>query len=374
MLGWSNANLHALQKTPLVTPPFLQSTKESTTMRAIRSTAVLPLLGLAFACSPDTMEPTRLSPEAQAPFAAVYPAYRYTPTVYPPQGWFSDVNGKNLVVGMGDGRAIAVQMGGPLVNLSNGPGNWARAEAVNNRGEIVGNVDLGPLGSPRYTPAYWANTSATPVLLPYPGEARDINDTGFVVGTITTRRGLNTAFGWDPNTGNLDVLRPLPGHRESSAAAINNDYVVLGYSDGVTPVLWQRSGGIWVPRQITGGIEPYDLDSGYGVVGSTGQLASFGKPDHVGFFSTVGPSFATAVTGRGVAAGYDSGVPAPGGWMNSMTAFVADQSGTTTYLPYLTTGGPWKASLAFGLNECGVVVGQFWTQAGAQPVIWDPGC
>jgi len=317
-----------------------------------------------------------LRPHLENPRATVLPAFMYTPSVWPQQGWFSDVNDANLIVGMANGNAVAVQLGGALVNLSNGPGNWSRAAAVNLRGAIVGGVDLGTLGQPNYVPAFWAHVGATPILLPDLGEAADINDHSVVVGGVTNRRGQGIAFYWDPNSGSLERLPSLPGGRNASAGSINNDHIVLGWSDatapGWHPVLWQRNGSTWTVRQIMGGIEGYDIDGGYGIVGHTNQSASYGTPDHLGYYNTTGPSYAMAVSGKGVVAGYDYGVPAPGGWYNSASAFVADQTGSTTYLPL--PPGTWKASFGYGLNRCGVVVGQLWTQAGAQPSVWDPGC
>ncbi len=183
---------------------------------------------------------------------------------------------------------------------------------------------------------------------------------------------------WDATGGNVQLLPPLPGDTETWAYAINNDMVILGRSGSTWishTVIWLQSPAGWTVQQVLGGIEGLDLDQGIGVVGRTGQNASYGRPDHAGFFNTIGPSIARAVSRKGDAAGDDEG--ASPGWPTVTVAFVADRSGTTTYLP-LPTSQTWRASFGQGVNSCGLVVGAVWEFPGAyfsaQPVVWDPGC
>jgi hypothetical protein len=94
------------------------------------------------------------------------------------------VSARNLIVGMMNGFAVAMPLGGALVNLPLGPGQWSHAHGVNARGQVVGNLNLGTLTAPDLVPAFWPSTTTTPIILKYPGEAVDINDHGLVVGTI----------------------------------------------------------------------------------------------------------------------------------------------------------------------------------------------
>ena len=347
-------------------------------MRKMRWALVLPLV-LAAACTPDhAVAPATSPPQALAPNAAILPAASYTAHVYKPQGSFRDVNGRNLIVGTAADNAVAMVLGGALIKLSNGPGVASRAEAVNERGEIVGGVNAGTLQSPRDVPAYWRRVGVAPLLLSNSGIASDVNDHGIVVGTFYPPTGFGEAFVWTPSTGLLELLPPIPGGSNTSAFAINNDRIILGYSDGWT-VLWQHNGTTWNVQNVAvwnQSIAGDDIDSGYGIVGHTMYMASFGDPNHAGYFSmsSLGRSFATAVKGRGVVTGWDEGVNPPGvpHSYGFGTAFIADRSGATTYLPYPV--GPWLASAGYGLNACGLVVGVLYTNYAYHPAVWNPGC
>ena len=289
---------------------------------------------------------------------------------------------RNLIVGVINGQGVAMVLGGSPTKLSKGAGNWAHADAVNQRGSIVGSVNMGTQQT--YYPAYWARPGSPPVLLPDEGYATDINDQGMVVGTFQLSWSPPTteAFVWDTRTGSVSTLPHLPGGGTTySGVAINNDNVILGigpdYSGLIRSIIWHFNGTTWTTRQAAGDILGFDIDGGYGIVGKTwnpsGDLASFGKPDHAGYFNTVGPSVAQGRTWTDVVTGADLGMPAPGGWTYSSTAFVADASGATTYLPF--PPGLWKASEGLALNGCGLVVGRIYNQYGQMfPALWDPGC
>lgn len=147
----------------------------------IRVSAV-PLLLLAVACvQDDGLAPATVRPDGSMPNAAILPPSAYTASVYKPPGGFRDVNGRNLIVGTAGGNAVAMVLGGPLTNLHNGPGIGSSAEAVNERGEIVGAVDVGSPQRPQEMPAYWRRPGIPPVLPNDPGIASDINDHGLVV-------------------------------------------------------------------------------------------------------------------------------------------------------------------------------------------------
>ncbi len=344
----------------------------------------LLLLTLLLGCATGDPAAPDASAAARLPRASsVFPPGQYKMTLIPGEGVFEDVSGRNLIVGMMNDTAVAMPLNGTLVTLAIGPGRASHARGVNNQGQIVGHLDLGTLGAPRLVPASWRHTGAAPLTLNYTGEVVDINDHGLAVGTIS--RGP-TEYGivWDLNglVGTpVTFLPPLPGGRGTKAVAINNDWLILGESElksGWVPVLWRRSGTGWVPKPINGGILGLDIDAGAGIVGATGFRASFGDPDHAGYFATIGPSLAWAVSDIGVATG-DDAASSPG-WPQYTAAFVADRGGAFTVLPMPSNpnGFAWRASYGYGINSCGVVVGTGWAFPGhpytAQPIVWDPGC
>lgn len=343
----------------------------------------LLLLTLLLGCTTsDTTAPA--AEAARLPRAnGVFPPSSYNVTLVPGEGVFEDVSSRNLIVGMMNGVAVAMPLNGALVNLPLGPGQWSHAYGVNVKGQIVGNVDLGTLGSPNLVPAFWPSTTTLPITLKYSGEVLDINDHGLAVGTIS-RGGLSYGIVWDFSglVGNhLTLLPPLPGGRATSAVAINNDWVILGASDshtGWVQVIWLKSSTGWKPKQVTGGIAGFDLDGGVGIVGITNNRASFGDPHHAGHFAVLGISKAWGVNDRGVATGDDAG--SSPGWPQYTSAFVADRFGAFTVLPMPNNpnGFAWRASYGYGINSCGVVVGTGWAFPGhpytAQPIVWDPGC
>ncbi len=331
------------------------------------------LLVIAMACSSEQgVAPSGDSPAVIHARANVVPAASYSVNVLPLDGYFTDVNDANLIVGVVVGYGVSMQLGGTVKQLSSGPGGESRALAVNANGAIAGSVDLGKPSAPRVVPAVWQQTGANPILLSAVGEAYDINDFGLTVGSLSTK-GHWFGFVWDTATGAVQLLPPLPGDKDTGGHRINNDGIILG-SSGQRNAIWRQSGGGWVPTLVTGGIEAFGLDQSMGVVGRTGNKASFGTPNHAGFYNTIGPSTAWAVSRRGLATGDDAG--ASPGWPTSTVAFVADQAGGTTYLPLPATSW-WQASFGYGVNACGLVVGTAWPFPAtftAQPVVWDPGC
>ncbi|MCC6316077.1 MAG: hypothetical protein IT361_00200 [Gemmatimonadaceae bacterium] len=347
--------------------------------------AIGPVLVLLMgACRPDaaTAPPPRVISEATTA-SSVYPAGQYKPITIAGEGYFSDISDANLIVGFMNDTAIAMPLHGTVVQLTTAPGYASRANGVNGRGGIVGSVIFGSVAAPVARPAYWPRVGLNPILLPHVGVAHEINDAGIAVGQIE-RRGRSYAYAWDVSgvTGKpLWFLPPLPGGRNTSAVAINADWIILGTSDGPAgwqSVVWQWNGSGWTPRAVNGGIFGNDIDSGFGIVGSTGSTASFGNPDHAGFFLTGASSMAWGVNARGVATG--DAVAASTGWPQNTGAFVADRGGNVTFLPLPTVvfGFAWRATYGYGINTCGVVVGTAWGFPGhpytAQPAIWDPGC
>lgn len=182
-------------------------------MQRLRLSLVPASLLLALACTPEQgVAPSADSPAVIQARANVVPAAGYSVSVLPLDGYFTDVNDANLVVGVVVGYAVSMQMGGVVKQLSSGPGGYSHANAVNAHGAIAGSVDLGKPSAPRPAPAVWQQTGASPILLPAVGEAYDINDLGLIVG-ILDNRGRGFGFVWDTTTGAVQTLPPLPARQ-----------------------------------------------------------------------------------------------------------------------------------------------------------------
>lgn len=342
--------------------------------RTRRSLILWASLLAADACRTDEgLAPRTVRPPPGSAQVTVLPASAYTPYALPDTGYFSDVNDTQLIVGTFTSattnsplQAFAMQWGAGQWRLSNGSGVRSAADAVNQGGEIAGTV-YDAADAP--FPAVWRNVGALPEVLALQGQALDINDAGNAVGWMISK-GRVFGFFWD-RRGNLEKLPPFPGGFSTHAHAINIDNVVLGDAtvagSGPIPVIWTRSPSGWVPRALSGGISGGDIDNAYNVVGSTMGHASYGEPDHAGHFAVRFPSAALAVNQVGVAAGIDGSGPG--------SAFVADWTGQATYLP-LPSGGSWTISRAFGINNCGFVVGAVLqgSLSASYPAVWDPKC
>jgi probable HAF family extracellular repeat protein len=154
------------------------------------------------------------------------------------QSFFAqDIEG-GVVVGQG-----YVSIGGVTTALPNG-GGVAGAQAINGSGEIAGVV----VGTTTL-PAYWASSTATPVIIdPLPGDtygaAWGINESGWVVGWSGSSTNPNSerhAFVWRPDTGVTQALGTLPGGTDSEAFDINDNGLIVGEADG-RAVIWDLTG------------------------------------------------------------------------------------------------------------------------------------
>lgn len=123
----------------------------------------------------------------------------------------------------------------------------SQANGINNQGQIVGwSEDADHI---RHA-VIW--DGGTIVDLGSPGEATAINERGDVVGTVqlTGPNGeiITRAALWERNADGAVELSPLPGSQNSYALAINNRSNVVGYSanSGLDPhlraTLWPRKG------------------------------------------------------------------------------------------------------------------------------------
>jgi hypothetical protein len=121
-------------------------------------------------------------------------------------------------------------------------------DAISNNGQIAAKCVVGKAPKTTTNAYYWANRSASPVLLPTPSGSSapvpyDINDAGVIVGYTSTR-----AVKWTPTAnGYTAELLPDAGFG-ASAVGISADGVIIGKlildnRGTYVPVMWPTSGG-----------------------------------------------------------------------------------------------------------------------------------
>lgn len=102
--------------------------------------------------------------------------------------------------------------------------------AINNLGQVVGDVNMGTLG---YQAFFWENgfTTLLPSLAGSDTSATDINDLGDIVGSSDVS-GRPHAVLWKDGV-IQDLFETLPDTSKGDASALNNDGVIVGYVDDV---------------------------------------------------------------------------------------------------------------------------------------------
>lgn len=174
-----------------------------------------------------------------------------------PGGGFSgatDINDSGVVVGAasssGGYRGFVWSGNGPMEALATPPGTTeAFAQAINNKGQIVGGADAGYVPAPPPPPVAVLWDQGVPITLPPLAEgavayATDINDFGQIVGN-SAPTGIpwlvRDAVLWQE--GQVTDLGSLGGYF-AIASAINNDGVAVGTmtdTSGLThAVLWKN--------------------------------------------------------------------------------------------------------------------------------------
>jgi probable HAF family extracellular repeat protein len=169
------------------------------------------------------------------------------------------LNDHGVVVGsmnMASGERHAfVWRGAEMVDLGVLPGDGnSQANAINNRGQIVGESNLKSFGAAKAV--LWID-GRMEVLPPLPGfnqaRAVDINDRGQVVG-VSLRVGADSHVETRATLWEGGVGEPLEG---ASAVAINQRGQVAGFEQGTSlgPVLWTggaplRLGGLQAVRDV----------------------------------------------------------------------------------------------------------------------------
>jgi probable HAF family extracellular repeat protein len=267
-----------------------------------------------------------------------------------------------------------VWQGGRMTALAPG-GDDSTADAISERGQVVGwrGDDLGYGRGRAFT---WHN-GAIRALGVLPGRtyswAHDLNERGEIVGETYSvddeQDGIQVktrAFLW--RSGKLIDLGALPGHRVSSAFAINERGQILGSS-------WRSAdddvgrGFLWQAGKFAdlGRLQPVALNDRGQVIATTGGYGEDGRAvlwqgGKRILLPTLGgkTSEATAINGRGRIVG-SSATRA-----NVGHAFVWE-SGRITDLG--TLGG--KMSRAIAVNDRGQIVGVSTTKNGeAHAVLW----
>jgi len=140
-----------------------------------------------------------------------------------------------------------------LGTVAGSSGAWGFG--INSAGQVVGLLEDSTVGSA----FLWTPDSGMQVL-PTPGPAIAINDSGQVVGNVGASDGTGWAFLWTA-TGGAQNLGVLPGDNRSAARAINASGQVAGESVSTSSgspraVRWTAAGGM------------QDLGVGYGSYGA----------------------------------------------------------------------------------------------------------
>jgi probable HAF family extracellular repeat protein len=230
-----------------------------------------------------------------------------------------------------------------VVDLGTLPGgSLSAAEAVNDRGEVVGQSDgravlwrtgqVIDLGTPRGLGSF----------------ALDINEVGQVVGYRQVAGGFR-AFSWQD--GALTDLPPLPGDTDSLAQAVNDDGDVLGlsFAAGGRPVLWR--GGRPVDLSVTTKLyRGEELDN---VGRIAGEVSS---PDGASTIPVLQSSAgATLLTERfGATSGINDQAEVTGFFFDGNRGSFTWSAGSLTEIPMLPGAQVMQAQ---AINHDGLVVG-----------------
>jgi probable HAF family extracellular repeat protein len=185
-----------------------------------------------------------------------------------------DVNAAGVVVGYSRDGTLTypwIWHGGAIERLGTASG---RANAINNRGDIVGTADVN--GSGLEVPVVWRNGTPVSLQVSRSGEATDVNERGQVVGSAVGPRGTG-AFLWEE--GSITWLGTLPGGGQSAATAINDRGDIVGtvlLGQGLRAVMWRKGqivdlglSGVTVPFENVS--EAFGITNSGQVIGRVGQ-------------------------------------------------------------------------------------------------------
>jgi probable HAF family extracellular repeat protein len=254
-----------------------------------------------------------------------------------------------------------------LTDMGTLPAGSARVHDINSLGQAVG-VSGAPHGSSSHA-FFWSQKTGMRDLASLPGGdysvASAINDSGQVVGTSNSRRGMH-AFLWTAAIG-LKQLPGLSATDSTSALAINGAGQIVGVS-GSHAVLWSGN----APKDLgtLGGAlsEAHGINSAGVVVGVSDSNAGphaflwkAGAPmQDLGVLPGDSTSRANRISDQAEVVGASEG---PSG----VRAFIWTSSGGMQALGALQGGG---YSEAFGINNLGQIVGQSGSPLGTRAFLW----
>lgn len=286
---------------------------------------------------------SRIASEEWRPFLWQNGTMRELPTLGGPcpSTWFScvalGINQSGEVVGMTANtswqwRGTLWTRAGDAVELpALLPTGGSSARALNDRGQIVGK-SMSSAGEEHAV--LWEKGAVEDLgSLGGRSNAGAINERGEVAGDYTATNGQTRAFYWSRGTGLID-LAPLPGGTYAFARGINERGEIAGTSTAADgryhAVRWTVQGGVASVADL----------SGVGEYSEGWKTSNAG--DVVGSYATTGIAVQAAL------------------WVH----------GEVTILP--TLGG---RSLAFGISETGLVVGEsyyspWWIAVGDRATLW----
>jgi probable HAF family extracellular repeat protein len=262
-----------------------------------------------------------------------------------------------------------------LTDLGTLGGLSARAEDINEAGEIVGSST----NAAGQTRAFlWRDGSMTDLgALATTSEAFALNETGHVVGRSRTSTAQYHAVRWLGGT--LTDLTPSSG--TAYASGVNELGQIVGTNNGAKGFVWQN--GILTELGDFGGgcSSANDIDDTGQIVGAAcstdvnpsgspwrAALWHNGAVIDLGKLPGMDDSGATAINNLGQIVGFDWELGEDG---NLHTRAVMWDHGTVTYLGSFGDSG---ISQAFDINDSGQIVGQSLTGAGSwKAFLWENG-